>query len=271
MDENELQALYQWVDEIPLSRPKRNIARDFSDGVLMAEIVKHFFPKLVDLHNYSPAQSVAQKQYNWGTLDQKVLRKLNFSISKKDLDEVASCVPGAVERILSSFRARVLQIQQRRLTGQSPGDYSPEPIPLEANYAQQQYPPRRGGDPYQDLMLGQALGQQGQQGHYGVPPPHYGATGGAGGNGGNNGFTLSRQPQQPPQGGQGDPRQYQQMQQQRDMASEIIAEKDETINEMKETIEILEVKIRKLEQLVKIKDHKIQTLQAKLQAPGSAR
>ena len=33
MDENELQALYQWVDEIPLSRPKRNIARDFSDGM----------------------------------------------------------------------------------------------------------------------------------------------------------------------------------------------------------------------------------------------
>ncbi len=30
--ESELQGLYQWVDEIPLSRPKRNIARDFSDG-----------------------------------------------------------------------------------------------------------------------------------------------------------------------------------------------------------------------------------------------
>jgi hypothetical protein len=24
--------IYNWVDEIPLSRPKRNIARDFSDG-----------------------------------------------------------------------------------------------------------------------------------------------------------------------------------------------------------------------------------------------
>lgn len=27
-----LQDLYTWVDQIPLSRPKRNIARDFSDG-----------------------------------------------------------------------------------------------------------------------------------------------------------------------------------------------------------------------------------------------
>lgn len=28
----ELQALYEWVDSVPLSRPKKNIARDFADG-----------------------------------------------------------------------------------------------------------------------------------------------------------------------------------------------------------------------------------------------
>ena len=32
VDEEEMQMIYNWVDEIPLSRPKRNIARDFSDG-----------------------------------------------------------------------------------------------------------------------------------------------------------------------------------------------------------------------------------------------
>ena len=26
-----MQEVYNWVDEIPLSRPKKNIARDFSD------------------------------------------------------------------------------------------------------------------------------------------------------------------------------------------------------------------------------------------------
>ena len=46
------------VDEIPLSRPKKIITRDFADGVLMAEIVNHYCPKLVDLHNYSNASSV---------------------------------------------------------------------------------------------------------------------------------------------------------------------------------------------------------------------
>lgn len=32
LDEQELESLYAWVDQIPLSRPKRNISRDFSDG-----------------------------------------------------------------------------------------------------------------------------------------------------------------------------------------------------------------------------------------------
>lgn len=32
MSPGELQELYTWIDEVPLSRPKRNIARDFADG-----------------------------------------------------------------------------------------------------------------------------------------------------------------------------------------------------------------------------------------------
>lgn len=32
LDEQLLQDLYAWIDQIPLSRPKRRIERDFSDG-----------------------------------------------------------------------------------------------------------------------------------------------------------------------------------------------------------------------------------------------
>ena len=32
LNETQLEDLYSWVDTIPLSRPKKNIARDFSDG-----------------------------------------------------------------------------------------------------------------------------------------------------------------------------------------------------------------------------------------------
>lgn len=32
MDDDQLQAVYTWLDSVPLSRPKRNCTRDFSDG-----------------------------------------------------------------------------------------------------------------------------------------------------------------------------------------------------------------------------------------------
>jgi len=32
VDEDDMQMVYNWVDEIPLSRPKKNINRDFADG-----------------------------------------------------------------------------------------------------------------------------------------------------------------------------------------------------------------------------------------------
>lgn len=44
-------------------------------SVLMAELVHHYFPKLVELHNYSAAHNSMQKAYNWSTLNQKVRRR----------------------------------------------------------------------------------------------------------------------------------------------------------------------------------------------------
>lgn len=40
LDEEDMQLIYNWIDEIPLSRPKRNITRDFSDGGLFCWIIK---------------------------------------------------------------------------------------------------------------------------------------------------------------------------------------------------------------------------------------
>jgi len=42
-----------------------------SISVLAAELANHFFPKLVELHNYSAANSVSQKMYNWNTLNRE--------------------------------------------------------------------------------------------------------------------------------------------------------------------------------------------------------
>ena len=109
-----MQAIYNWVDEIPLSRPKRNIARDFSDGVLLAEIVKHSLPKLVDMHNYSQAHSVSQKTYNWNTLNVKVLKKLGLNLSKKEIESIVNMEPDAIEKVLLALRYHIEQYMANR-------------------------------------------------------------------------------------------------------------------------------------------------------------
>ena len=114
LDDEELQRIYQWVDEVPLSRPKRNIARDFADGVLVAEIVSHYFPRLVELHNYSAANSYAQKIYNWNTLNTKVFRKLGFTVQKQELDELCNCHAQAAEKLLKQLQIKMAKYGARK-------------------------------------------------------------------------------------------------------------------------------------------------------------
>ncbi|KAM8780320.1 sperm flagellar protein 1-like [Rhynchonycteris naso] len=102
-----LRRLYSWLDGLPLSRPKRHLARDFSDGVMLAEIVKHFHPRLVDLHNYVPTCNTDQKLSNWSILNRKVFHKLRFCVSEVDIRKVVSNTPGAIEPILCTLWRRV--------------------------------------------------------------------------------------------------------------------------------------------------------------------
>lgn len=69
LTEEELNSIYTWIDGIPLTRPKRNITRDFADGCMLAEIVGYYLPRHIEVHNYSLAHSVQQKNYNWNTLN----------------------------------------------------------------------------------------------------------------------------------------------------------------------------------------------------------
>ena len=175
--------------------------------MLMAEIVKHFVPGLVDIHNYSTAHSMQQKLYNWNTLNQKVFRKLGFLLSKNDIDKVTSCVPEAIER--------ALRVVQQRLS-----DYSAShPNPLSAGHSR---------DSPEQVAVRPAKGP------VPVPQPR----------------PVARQTD-----------------------ADLLLEKDSTIRELRETVEvrgrqIMELKIKKLEQLVKLKDSKIQTLTNKLTAAG---
>ncbi|XP_062850927.1 sperm flagellar protein 1 [Trichomycterus rosablanca] len=104
LTEEELQDLYAWIDKIKLSRPKRNIARDFSDAVMAAELVKNYFPKLVELHNYTPAHSTQQKLSNWNTLNRKVLSKLNVNVPMDTVKKITLSTQGSIEPVLWTLR-----------------------------------------------------------------------------------------------------------------------------------------------------------------------
>ncbi|XP_036836891.1 sperm flagellar protein 1 isoform X4 [Oncorhynchus mykiss] len=83
---------------------------------MAAEVVKYFFPKLVELHNYTPANSIQQKLSNWGTLnrqvscfhvDRKVFSKLNFHIPEETVKRIVVSTAGVIEPVLCSLRERI--------------------------------------------------------------------------------------------------------------------------------------------------------------------
>ena len=59
--DDDLEEVYSWVDDVPLTRRKRNIVRDFSDCSLIAQIIKYHLPEkhksLVQVHNYVESSS----------------------------------------------------------------------------------------------------------------------------------------------------------------------------------------------------------------------
>ncbi|CAH1783030.1 unnamed protein product [Owenia fusiformis] len=107
IDDSVLQDLYNWVDQIPLSRPKKNLARDFSDGVMCAEVVKHFFPRYVEIHNYAPASSLENKMTNWRLLNRKVFKKLSFELNDDVIRAIATCKAWTIERVLLMLRTKI--------------------------------------------------------------------------------------------------------------------------------------------------------------------
>lgn len=73
------------VASIPFSRARKQINRDFADAVMMAELIHHYNPKAISLHNYPPANSHAKKIENWNTLNTKVFKKLRIHLEKQQI------------------------------------------------------------------------------------------------------------------------------------------------------------------------------------------
>ena len=100
MNDDQMVLVFEWIDSIPLSREKKNINRDFCDGLLLAEIIKYYHPKLVEVHNYPSASSTKQKLSNWNTLNLKVLKKIKLSITQDEILDIINCKPKVIEKLL---------------------------------------------------------------------------------------------------------------------------------------------------------------------------
>mmetsp|Transcript_26420 Transcript_26420/g.26670 ORF Transcript_26420/g.26670 Transcript_26420/m.26670 type:complete len:211 (+) Transcript_26420:111-743(+) len=122
LTDEQLRALYAWIDAIPLSRPKRNITRDFSDGVMLAEVVAAYFPQLVELHNYSPASSVQAKIYNFDTLNQKVLKRFGYQLTRSSIEDIVNCRPGAIESVLNTLQFKMSKYKEKKSGNESAED-----------------------------------------------------------------------------------------------------------------------------------------------------
>jgi hypothetical protein len=107
MDEEKMASTITWLNIIPLSRRTGNLARDFSDGVMMAEILKYYYPRHVDLHNYSRAFKRASKVENWFTLNRKVLSKLDIGISDAMIENIVSGKTDVVLNLLTEIRLEI--------------------------------------------------------------------------------------------------------------------------------------------------------------------
>jgi hypothetical protein len=233
LTDEQLRAIYAWIDAIPLSRPKKNMARDFSDGVMLAEVIAAYFPHLVEVHNYPATSNVRQKIYNYETLNAKVLKKLGWAIPRDTIEDIVNAKAGVIEGILNTLQIKMAKYREKKSSDDNlsvqrepaqQSNYRPAAEPVSAAPVQQapaarREPSKPTAAPASHAPPRQAASQHNQHAH-------------------NNAKNVVAS-----------------------VDEELLLEKEQTIRDLQETVEILELKIAKLEQLVSLKDSKIQKLQ----------
>lgn len=241
----------------------------------MAEVVKHIYPRAVDLHNYTKSSSMQQKYANWETLNQKVLRRMNFVVHEDDIKDVINAKRGAVERVLlfvrkqlaafESTEAGQLAMSQGGLS--PPGDFSSrlsKGRPSSNSHARASSPPSSSSSSSRVSAAPPEAPSRGESSAAPAPAPTViaprgsisGATRGGAATSASS-STASASSAQPTK------------QLHAANVPEAKVDKDAIIQDLRETVEIMQEKISKLEQLVALKNNKIALLTKKLEASHS--
>lgn len=102
---------------------------------MVAEIIKYYWPKLIDLHNYVPASSLTNKISNWDTLNrkvnfkllitnfykiilnkcyQKVLKKMKLPLSKETIEKLSMADPNTIFQFLKSLKLVIDELEHEK-------------------------------------------------------------------------------------------------------------------------------------------------------------
>jgi len=232
LDEQTTKELLIWIDSIELSRPKKNINRDFADGVLVAEVIHSYFPQRVEKHNYIPSSGRQGKLTNWATLNRKVLSKFGFTVPQDVIENIIAAKPNYVEIFLNGLK-RIIEAEKNKdfteqyyVTYQAPETVVPSSFPKNSNRSnpipgtksnRSKPPPKKTPEPSLEATI-----------QAGIPLSQL------------NLHLLDTD------------------------TKLILAEKEQALLASHETIKILQMKTHRLEQLLSLKEKRIEELKRKL-------
>ncbi|XP_025030797.1 sperm flagellar protein 1 [Python bivittatus] len=182
---------------------------------------------MVEMHNYAPANSTQQKLSNWGHLNRKVLSKLNFSIPEDIVRKIAQCTPGVVELVLIPLRQKIeeKQKQAKMMSATSYQDLGMRSILEESNYLDTGYTSKSKPNSTGAYTKDSPGSERGIKGQQNYPMPL-----------------------------------------QTDANLRLhLAEREQALLASQETIQILQMKIRRLDHLLHLKNVRIDDLTRRLQ------
>ncbi|XP_072485246.1 sperm flagellar protein 1-like isoform X2 [Notamacropus eugenii] len=208
--------------------------------VMIAEIVKHFQPKLVEMHNYIPTSNTEQKLSNWSTLNRKVFPKLRFYVSEEDIRKVVISTPGAIESVLSTLRQKVEEkcqkkaIQEARMNMKDPIGF--DSININRHLAELENcisaESPTGRVPSGKKTIPSEKGEERASDHSGRQDSSFIQC-------------VHNEPN----------------------VQQLLEQKEQALTVLQETVQILQMKVHRLEHLVQLKDMRIEDLTRHLNAP----
>ncbi|MEE6511967.1 hypothetical protein FKM82_018873 [Ascaphus truei] len=191
---------------------------------MVAEVVKHFLPRMVEMHNYIPANSTQQKLSNWATLNRKVFSKLNVRVSEEMVRKLISNTSGAIEPVLCTLRLKINEKLQEKIQRESDVQHAKESDYYSINTGQPTYGPA--------ALLCPTYGK------VACPDPGSADRG-----------------QKPSSDGSSHPYAHLEL-----GVRLLLEEKEQALLALQETVQILHMKVQRLEHLVQLKDLRIEDL-----------